>query len=98
MWVAILLVAINSPIKVTRSKDYSVHGSLSFAMKGFFYKDRYMEDFWHGFFKKAEGIIEEWKREAKEKEEELASKKPAPADVITQSMSFTPDTYWRSWP
>jgi len=57
-----------------------------------------MEDFWHGFFKKAEGIIEEWEREAREKDKELASKKTTPADVITQSMGFTPDTYWRSWP
>jgi len=73
-----------------------------------------MDFFWAGFYKKAASSldtkdccvpkldtnpIDEWQHESEEADK--ASHKGsggAKVDPVTIAQSFTPDTYWRSWP
>jgi hypothetical protein len=54
-----------------------------------------MDEFWAGFEKRAEDIIEKWQEQSGKKKEK---KDRLEVDPLTLSSSFTPDTYWRSWP
>jgi hypothetical protein len=54
-----------------------------------------MGEFWVGFEKRAEDIITKWQEQSGKKKEK---KDRLEVDPLTLSSSFTPDTYWRSWP
>lgn len=59
-----------------------------------------MDEFWSGFYKKAEDAVSAWQEESEEeaKKSTRKSKSNVEIDPRTISQSFTPDTYWRSWP
>lgn len=66
-----------------------------------------MDDFWKGFYKKSDvnneevasrdlgGLVAEFNKKSKKDPEQP---KNLEIDPQTLSQSFTPDTYWRSWP
>lgn len=59
-----------------------------------------MDAFWEGFYKKSsKSTIEEWAEDSKKPPRDKdKEEKQRPADPVTASSSYTPDTYWRSWP
>lgn len=58
-----------------------------------------MSAFWDGFYKRAEGPIEEWQSESEEADREARKDKKEPGpSLTTERHGFPPDTYWRSWP
>ena len=59
-----------------------------------------MEHFWEGFEKRAEAArdeLDEWVEESLRKSEKGQPKNLNISPQVA-SQSFTPDTYWRSWP
>lgn len=57
-----------------------------------------MKEFWEGFHKRAEDVMEDWQEQSKEENEKAKQKKEPMPSLATMLHGMPPDQYWRSWP